>query len=417
MNRVGLVSSEPIRERMAGIGIRYLEFSRRLPEFGVETVLLSPAAVAEAPTTPAEVRSLADASLSELLADCDLAVAQGQLANDVVLGCRQLPTVIDLYDPWLVEHFHYLESLGLDPYRNDHASWILQLSQGDFFLCSSAEQRLYYLGLLTALGRVHPEAAAADPDFDGLIAAVPFGLPEELPEYRPLLPPRRPGEIRILFGALYDWYDPWTLIEALADQSPSVRLFFVAHPDPDGTPQRLLAKVEDLCRQRSWWGDRVEVLPWVESARRFDLLRDVDVLAAPHRPSLETRLSLRTRFLDALAAGCPVVLTADGAMSRLVGEYRAGWVVPPRDRDALSAALVEAVGDEAARSRRAAGAARLATEFRWRQVLEPLARFCREPRRDTSKDRFAFRPQTQAPPDRLGFRLRRRIGRWLGEFR
>src|SRR4029453_7245132 len=90
------------------------------------------------------------------------------------------------------------------------------------------------------------------------------------------------------------------------------------------------------CRSLGWWGSRVQALDWVPAERRYDLLRDVDLLAAPHRPSLETRFSLRTRFLDALAAGCPVVTSEGGAMSRLLAEHRAGWVVPPGDSPALA---------------------------------------------------------------------------------
>ena len=41
--RVALLSSEPIRSRMAGIGIRYLELARRLPGEGIGVVLISPA--------------------------------------------------------------------------------------------------------------------------------------------------------------------------------------------------------------------------------------------------------------------------------------------------------------------------------------------------------------------------------------
>ena len=81
-------------------------------------------------------------------------MAQGQLANDLVLEMPGLPVAIDLYDPWLIENFAYFETLGLDPYRNDHATWALQMSRGDFFLCSSEEQRTFYLGFLAALGRV-----------------------------------------------------------------------------------------------------------------------------------------------------------------------------------------------------------------------------------------------------------------------
>ena len=46
MTRIALLSSEPVRPLMAGIGIRYLEFARRLPAEGVEVVLVSPAAPA-----------------------------------------------------------------------------------------------------------------------------------------------------------------------------------------------------------------------------------------------------------------------------------------------------------------------------------------------------------------------------------
>ncbi|HXT21579.1 MAG TPA: hypothetical protein VN923_12575, partial [Thermoanaerobaculia bacterium] len=246
MTRVALLSSEPVRERMAGIGIRYLEMARRLPRPGIEVVLVSPAKVDEVPAVPGEVRTFDPARLREQLADCDAAVAQGQLANDLVLACPELPTAIDLYDPWLVENAHYLESLGLDPWRNDHATWVLQLSRGDLFLCAAAEQRLYYAGFLTALGRVNPERLAADPDLARLLVEVPFGVPDELPPHAPLLPSRGAGDEsarRILFGGLYDWYDPFTLLAAL-ERLDDVRweLYFVTNPNAELTPQSLLAR-------------------------------------------------------------------------------------------------------------------------------------------------------------------------------
>ena len=436
MKRIALVSSEPIRERMAGIGIRYLELARRLPPAaGVETVLISPAAPEESERalaaageelgvhergpgdeaigSPVAVRRFAAAELPRLLADCDAVVAQGQLANDVLLAGGGRPVAIDLYDPWLIENLHYHSVLGLDPYRNDHATWVLQLSRGDLFLCSSEEQRTYCLGWLRALGRVNPERVAADPDLAGLVATVPFGVPKALPPHRPWLDPARPGERRILFGGLYDWYDPWTLLAACERLGEGVdwTVLLIANPNPGSTPQRLLGEVEAECRRRGWWGSRVRLVGWVPTARRYDLLRDVDLLAAPHRPSLETRLSLRTRFLDAAAAGLPVAVTEGGAMSRLVAEHGAGWVVPPGDAAALASALGEALGDPAAAAARRRGAAALAARFAWERVLAPLAAFCRDPRADATKERYAFRPATTAPPDGLHFRVRRRLAR------
>jgi len=419
MTRVALLSSEPLREKVGGIGVRYLELARRLPAHGVEVVVVSPADPGETPLPAESVRPFAAGRLAETLAGCDAAVAQGQLANDLLLECPDLPVAVDLYDPWLVENLAYAPELGLDPYRNDHATWVLQLSRGDFFLCSSEEQRLFYLGFLAALGRVNPRRLEMDPDLTGLIAPVPFGVPEELPPHRPLLEERAPGERRLLFGALYDWYDPWTLLDALerleggqaGGLTAGWTLLLIRHPDPEGTPQRLMRRVEARCRERGWWGSRVRAIDWVPAERRYDLLRDVDVLVAPHRPSLETRLAMRTRFLDALAAGCPVVTSEGGTLSRLLQEADAGWVVPPGEPEALAAALRDALAEP---ERHAPGAAALALRLGWHFAMEPLVAFCREPRRDPTKDDFAFRPATVAPPDRLAFRLRRKLRRLAG---
>lgn len=406
---------------MAGIGIRYLELARRLPAYGFEIALVSPADPEEASSLGLDarrvsVRRFERGRLKEILGDCQAGVAQGQLANDLLLEVPALPVAIDLYDPWLVENLSYAGTLGFGPFRNDHATWVLQMSRGDFFLCSSEEQRTFYLGFLAALGRVNPERLAADPDLETLIAPVPFGVPDELPEHRPVLPAREPGEKRLLFGGLYDWYDPWTLLDALAIAGrPDWRLFFIRNPNPESTPQGLMAEVEARCRRLGWLSsgsDRVRILDWVPASRRYDLLRDVDLVVAPHRRSLETRLSLRTRFLDAMAAGCPVVTSAGGAMSRMLREHGAGWVVPPGDAQALAAALTEAVDDPAAREVRRAGAQELLADFRWDRALAPLVRFCSEPRLDAAKERFVHRPGTAAPPDPLLLRIRRRLRSW-----
>jgi len=425
MTRIALLSSEPVRPLMAGIGIRYLELARRLPAYGFEVALVSPADPEETSTLGLDARAVSvrrfeRGRLQEILGDCQAGVAQGQLANDLLLEMPALPVAIDLYDPWLVENLTYAETLGFGPFRNDHATWVLQMSRGDFFLCSSEEQRTFYLGFLAALGRVNPERLAADPDLETLIAPVPFGVPDELPEHSPVLPAREPGEVRLLFGGLYDWYDPWTLLDALEiAERPDWRLFFIRNPNPESTPQRLMAEVEARCRRLGWLGsavsdtsDRVRILDWIPAGRRYDLLRDVDLVVAPHRPSLETRLSLRTRFLDAMAAGCPVVTSAGGAMSRMLREHGAGWVVPPGDARALAAALIEAVDDAAAREVRRAGARELLADFRWDRALAPLVRFCREPKVDATKERFVHRPGTTAPPDPLLLRLRRRLRAW-----
>jgi glycosyltransferase involved in cell wall biosynthesis len=404
---------------MAGIGIRYAEFARRLPRPGLDVVVVTRGELPEAravPGLPDDVRRFARGELRRLLADCDAVVAQGHLANDVLLEMAGVPVAIDLYDPWLIENLHYAAHLGPRLYRHDHASWTAQLSRGDFFMCSSADQRHYYLGFLTALGRVNPSRLAIDPTLERLIAAVPFGVTSDPPPHRPYLAARAPGERRLLFGGLYDWYDPWPLLRALERlDRPAWRVFIVRNPNAATTPQKVWAAVEAWCRDRGFWRQRIEPIDWVPEDRRYDLLRDVDLLVALHRPGLETSLSLRTRFLEAFAVGCPVITTEGGVISGLLREHPAGWVVAPDDPEGLARALVEALDHEPRPERRQA-ARTLAARFDWERMLEPLVAFCRAPAVDPTKDEFVDPPAAPLPPPPPA-RTLDRLSRWLARRR
>jgi hypothetical protein len=401
MKRIGLVCGEPLRERMAGIGVRYLELARRIPRTDLEVVLLtrgSPDAVPDVPLPRCDIRRFRAGSLREVLADCDCVVAQGDPADVIIQELPELPLIVDLYDPWLVENLHYADVLGPAVYQRDFASWALQLRSGDFFLCSSEAQRCFYLGLLLAFGRVDPKRFTSDPGLAQLIAVVPSGVPEALPEYRPLLPERKQHEKRILFGGIYDWLDPWPVLHALERAGqPDWTLICVINPNLASTPQEVWKRVEEWCRARRWWGSRVIAVDWVPADRRFDLFRDVDVLAVCHGDTLEARLSFRTRILEALAAGCPVVTTAGGGLTTLLATHGAARVVPVGDARAVGDALADVL--LCADATTAAGARRLLQDFDWERVLRPLIEFCRNPLTDPFKQpRAAHRRKIQHRP-------------------
>jgi L-malate glycosyltransferase len=64
---------------------------------------------------------------------------------------------------------------------------------------------------------------------------------------------------------------------------------------------------------------------------------------------------LGTSLLDAMACGKPIVATAAGGMPEVVADGETGLLVPPRDDEALAAAIVKLLNDE--RLRRAMGEA------------------------------------------------------------
>src|SRR5690606_9131553 len=89
-----------------------------------------------------------------------------------------------------------------------------QLALGDFFLCASERQRLFYLGQLAALGRVNPSTYENDPHLRGLLDIAPFGLDSTPPIHerdvlKGVVPGIRSSDKLLLWGGgLYSWFDP-----------------------------------------------------------------------------------------------------------------------------------------------------------------------------------------------------------------
>ena len=97
-----------------------------------------------------------------------------------------------------------------------------------------------------------------------------------------------------------------------------------------------------------------------------------DIAVVTHRPGLETDLSLRTRLVDLLWLGLPVVATAGGTMARVIDEIGAGATVPAGDADALGEVVGALLGDHARRERAGDAGRAWARDRSWTEVAGPL---------------------------------------------
>src|SRR5207245_1405695 len=100
-----------------------------------------------------------------------------------------------------------------------------------------------------------------------------------------------------------------------------------------------------------------------------------------HADHLETRFSFRTRLLDCLWAGLPVVCTAGDELAELVAARGLGAAVAPGDVDGAAAAIVGVL--ERGRAPYAEALACAAGEYSWPRVAAPLISYLRSspPRR------------------------------------
>jgi glycosyltransferase involved in cell wall biosynthesis len=411
MSRAFLICPEPVRAVTAGVGTRFMTLAKVLAEAGHQVTLAVPNEVSEAPSLDGvEVVRADPASLGDQADGHDWVLLHAHLGNHYLTQRDDLPLVIDLYDPFLIENLHYHRDLGFTPFETDHETWRLQIGRGDLFLCSSEEQRLFYLGWLSALGRVNPLTLEDDPQLRRLIVEVPFGTPERGPidDDAPVL----------YFGGIYEWYEPMTALDAmppLLERDPRTVLVFVEHPHPELTPMEQSQRVKDAAAKRGWLGSTVRFEQWRPYDRRFEIPQVSDLAVVTHRPGLETDLSLRTRLVDLLWLGLPAVVTAGGTMARVMVEHGAGLVVPPGDSDALASAVAEMLDDGEKRRTASKAGQRWAADRRWAVAAQPLLEFAEKPWRDRHRVRFSeLAPDSITAEEPLLQKLQRALRRKRG---
>jgi glycosyltransferase involved in cell wall biosynthesis len=249
---------------------------------------------------------------------------------------------------------------------------------------------LFYLGQLAALGRINPSTYEDDPHLERLIAVAPFGMDASAPAHRRdalkgVLPGIGTGDKLLLWGGgLYSWFDPKTLIRAVAELASThddARLYFLGTRHPGVEEMGIVRESHDLARELGVLDSSVFFNEeWVEYADRENYLTEADAGVSTHMSHVETTFSFRTRILDYLWAGLPMVVTQGDSFADLVESEGLGIVVPAQDVAALTAALERILYDEEFLAEARANVARVREKFYWETVLAPLVEFVRDPR-------------------------------------
>jgi glycosyltransferase involved in cell wall biosynthesis len=398
-----LVCPEPLGHRQpAGIGIRFIEMAKVLLADGHEVTLLSRDAGAVA---GCRVDAITPENLERYSRESGVIIVQGHAANEVFAHAAPIPTVVDLYDPFIVENLHYFASRGAEVFAHDHATLIQSLLRGDLFLCASEAQRLFYLGALLAAGRVNPIAFESDPNLDALLRIAPFGVGTATSTSFD----RTSSSHDVLFGGIYDWYDPILAIDAVTiarASLPDITLTFTTHPNPSLTPQGKLAEAMKEVKQKGY--DFVRFEPWVAYDERAAFFARFGAALMTFPRSIETDLSMRTRVYDYIWGGLPIVTSSAPGTGELLTRYGTGAIVDSNSPADLAAALVRVLRDEHARMRE--GARRFVDEHQWDRALAPLVEFVRAPRADPSKEAFAATLRLPEQTPSFLDRIKRRMG-------
>lgn len=395
--RILIVTGDPIGEKMAGPAIRVVNIARLLgEEHDVRVVSTTKSSSTDPLFSVFTVSHRSPSDIKEHEEWADVMIVQGHaLALFPILEKSKKIKVVDIYDPLHLEQLEQGREKSIGEWdrqvldANDDLNH--QLSLGDFFLCASERQRFFWLGQLAAVGRVNALNYRRNDELDELIAVAPFGLSSTEPVHtRPALKGVVPGieaddKVIIWGGGLYSWFDPITLIRAvgaLAERRPNVKLFFmgVQHPNPNVPLMDIVTESRRVSDALGLTGRHVFFnSTWVPYDDRQNYLLEADAGVSTHFQHLETTFSFRTRILDYLWGGLPIVTTAGDSFAELVEREQLGAVVPERDTVALTDALERVLFDDTLRAEARANVARVRESFVWEKAMAPLVEFCRNP--------------------------------------
>jgi glycosyltransferase involved in cell wall biosynthesis len=141
---------------------------------------------------------------------------------------------------------------------------------------------------------------------------------------------------------------------SLRERHPGLRLQILGTGDDD-----LIHDLQERARRENA-ADSIEVHGFVSVRERLPAFyRAADVVCSP----AVHEVGVANVYIEAMAAGCPVVAADSGAAPEAIVQRETGLLVPPDDVGATAAALHEILADAGLRERLGAAGRRRAEEY------------------------------------------------------
>lgn len=353
MPRILFICNDSIGTSMAGPGIRYWEMAHALSRKGHEVVIL-----AKYVDLGAEAHGLSFIgktsflNLLKYISRTDYVIEPGSPLSTILIILFQKKLIVDQYDPVIFEFLERIPSsfLGIIHKRVMLLLWKIRqrvlLRFGDRFLVANEKQKDFLIGQMALIGHASKLVA---------ISILPFGLLNTPPARRRAV--LRGSKIKdsdfllVWGGGIWDWFDPFTLLLALSkiqSQREDIKVYFpgVTPPSPDSKKMATIEKFLAEAKKLGLLEKSVFVnTEWTSYEERANYLLEADAGISLHRDSLETRFAFRTRMLDYLWAGLPIIASKGDCWAESIERQGLGVTVAPGDIDGTVAAIIKLADD------------------------------------------------------------------------
>ncbi len=399
--RILILAGAAYGERMSSPGIRAHHMARvlaeQVPGASVTLAVASDSAQGKIENAPCRLVYYTKLTVIREIATHDIIIATG-FPSYALFFFPWKTFVLDFFTQYLLE---WTEASKDDPgfTRLRRGAWLsqsrkllnIQLTFADFVLAASERQRDAHLGSMVSLGLVTPRSHTKDPSLRKLIGVAPHGVrPDPLEHTKHVVKGQYAGiketdKLILWNGGILGWYDPATLISALAKLSrerDDLKLLFLGASYPGlhnlglgGRFQEAVALSRELgLYNRSVFFD----VGWVPYEEMKNYTLEADLSVCTYFEGLETNFSLRTRFLDVFWAEVPLICTKGDVLAESVEEHRLGLTVKERDVPGLAGAIRRLLDDREFYEECKRNIHAIKHCMTWEVALEPLIKFCND---------------------------------------
>ncbi len=196
---------------------------------------------------------------------------------------------------------------GTDAEKNNQYNHVRRLLmtallRGDRFSSLSTRQRFCLLGQLGCAGRLNRHTVGAE-----LVHSIPYGI---FPDADPVPSATNKDYVTVMWcGSFNTWMDPATLTDGIMDalrKEPRLRMMIVGGGIPQYNESSYITSIDSL---HSIPDERLIIKDWQSLAQTRELYSQCDAGLCIDCTMVEAILGSRTRIVNFMNAGLPVVST------------------------------------------------------------------------------------------------------------
>jgi len=259
--------------------------------------------------------------------------------------------IVDLYVPIYIEVAARNSADRINEYhgfQRDIEYWNIALKRGDLFLYANDNQEMYYLGVLSALGRINPLTYYAD-----LLIHLPLGAEVLSTEnYQEKIKGKIDGidatdNVIIWFGSIYPWFEIEQLYQAYKEFSKSnsaYKLVVLGGKNPFNNLPDFVKKYDYIYSASTKDGlinKSIFFVDWVPYEERLDWLQSGDAVIVINKEGIENKVAWRTRTLDLLTTQSIIITNGGDPISEALHKRQAIIKVGGLSQSAINAAFTQ----------------------------------------------------------------------------